>query len=1322
MAGYIGKIENFDDSIEQWPSYIERLEQYFAVNEISNEKRVPALLSLIGGKTYALLRNLTTPDKTKDKSYADIVKVLKEHLSPAPLEIAERYRFHKRDQRDSESIHEYVAQLRKLSEHCNFPDLNNTLRDRIVCGLKSEQIQKKLLSVQGLTLEKAVQISVAMETATKDAMELQGKQSEAAVHKLKFSRPKQKFQQPRPKESKIKGSFTCYRCNKPGHRANDCLCKHQTCHKCKKKGHIQAACRSNPGNKKVFSLDTEYDETQDDEAGIYTVYIDSNDVGKYSVNLEDSKRSNVGIYTVKSTSQEITVEVSMENQCVKMEVDTGSAVSIIPKKEFDKLFPNRKLEGTDIILRTFSGEKLKPLGVLNVQVKYNTQKDVLPLYVVQKGGAILFGRDWLRKIRLDWNSINKVSVENIKTETKRLMDKHKSVFRDEIGCVKDIKGNLVLQENAHPVFMKARPVPYAIKPKVEEELDRLENEGIISKVATSEWGTPIVPVVKRSGGVRICGDFKVTINQQLQVDQYPLPRIEDIFATLSGGERFSKIDLTQAYLQLQMNEESKKYLTINTHKGLYQYNRLLFGVASAPAIWQRTIEQILQGLPRVQCILDDMVITGRDDKEHLENLDKVLQRLEEFNVTVNKDKCRFFEKEIEFCGHIIDKHGLHKTQDKIKAILDMPEPENVTQVRQYLGLINFYHKFLPNIATVVHPLHKLLEKDHKWDWNAECRKAFNESKKLVTSDQVLCHYDPNLPIRLACDASPFALGAVLSHVMKDGAERPIAFASRSLSKTERNYSQIDKEALGIVFGVKKFNSYLYGRKFTLITDHQPLVSIFNPRKGISTTSAVRLQKHALFLSGYMYDIQYRSTHKHTNADTLSRIQQKFVKSEEDDCDEVDVFMLKQLEQVCLTSDNIRLETTRDKTLSKVYSLLQKGWSLNSEKELTPYFSRRNELSIVQGCIQWGIRTIIPAKYRQQTLQILHSAHPGVVKMKLLARSYVWWPSIDSDIETLARSCAGCQKHQRNPKQAPLHPWEWPSTPWKRIHIDFAGPFMDHMFLIAVDAHSKWPEVVPMKGTSATQTIKVLRTIFARTGLPEQIVSDNGPQFVSAEFQNFTKMNGITHIKSAPYHPATNGLAERFVFTFKQSMKAMKGENSDINKKLANFLLAYRNTVHSTTNETPAKLFLGRQLRNRLDLLKPDITRQVHDKQMKAAIKPTKETMREFYEGDSVSVRDYRGENKWTSGLISKREGPLNYQVETPSGGIWNRHADQIRKSDFYDKPRDESNDNIEPDVITENIENEQNDNAMPNTYTKEESVPPRRYPLRIRKPVVKFNI
>lgn len=453
---------------------------------------------------------------------------------------------------------------------------------------------------------------------------------------------------------------------------------------------------------------------------------------------------------------------------------------------------------------------------------------------------------------------------------------------------------------------------------------------------------------------------------------------------------------------------------------------------------------------------------------------------------------------------------------------------------------------------------------------------------------------------------------------------------------------------------------------------------------------------------------------------MSRFRHESVKADTEECDAADVFVLTQFEQVSLNSERIKRETTRDKVLSRVYEHVMKGWDTNNEKELLPYFNRRNELTISQGCLLWGIRVVVPQKYRQQTLELLHSAHPGVVKMKVLARSYVWWPNIDSDIEVLVKSCTGCQKHHRNPSKAPLHPWEWPSTPWKRIHIDFAGPFMDHMFLIAVDAHSKWPEVIPMTKTTATKTTQALRTIFSRNGLPEQIVSDNGPQFVSEEFQQFTKLNGITHIKSAPYHPATNGLAERFVQTFKQSMRAMKGESCDLHKKLANFLLVYRNTPHSITNETPAKLLMGRQLKTRLDLIKPDITRQVHDKQMKRAIKSSKENMREFEEGQAVAVRNYHGKDKWTSGQIIQREGPLNYKVETTPGNICKRHADQIRKSDFCDTTQSV----IDPDIIipeTTIIEKQpdakSSDIVIPTTEPA-----PRRYPLRIRKPVVKLDL
>ncbi|XP_056434905.1 LOW QUALITY PROTEIN: uncharacterized protein K02A2.6-like, partial [Gadus chalcogrammus] len=260
---------------------------------------------------------------------------------------------------------------------------------------------------------------------------------------------------------------------------------------------------------------------------------------------------------------------------------------------------------------------------------------------------------------------------------------------------------------------------------------------------------------------------------------------------------------------------------------------------------------------------------------------------------------------------------------------------------------------------------------------------------------------------------------------------------------------------------------------------------------------------------------------------------------------------------------------------------------DADEQLSPYLLRRHDLTIQQGCLMWGMRVIVPPKLRPRVLKELHSAHPGVVRMKNLARSYVWWPGIDSQIELHAKSCPPCQSIQKAPGLAPLHPWMWPSSPWERIHVDFAGPFEGHMYLITVDAHSKWPEVHILDSTTASKTIQVLRGLFSRHGIPHILVSDNGPQFSSEEFSAEFKSNGVKHTCSAPYHPATNGLAERFVRTFKQALKSSKGTGM-VQQRLDTFLLAYRNIPHTTTTETPAMLFLGRRLRSRLDFLKPNI--------------------------------------------------------------------------------------------------------------------------------------
>lgn len=283
------------------------------------------------------------------------------------------------------------------------------------------------------------------------------------------------------------------------------------------------------------------------------------------------------------------------------------------------------------------------------------------------------------------------------------------------------------------------------------------------------------------------------------------------------------------------------------------------------------MEQTLQGIPGVTVFLDDILVTGQNDSEHLSRLKLVCKRLQESGFTVSKNKCRLFCESLEYLGFVISKHGLETSENKVKAILKAPEPKDVTQLKAFLGLVSYYARFIPRISTILTPMYMLLRKDTEFVWNLACKKAFDEVKQKLVSAQVLAHYDPNLKLTLACDASAYGIAAVLSQIQADGTERPTAFTSRVLNDAEKQYSQIDKEALSIVYGVKKCKQYLYGNHFLLKTDHKPLVAIFGPKQGLPAFAASRLQRYALFLSGNRYDISYVKSQCNGNADGLSRL-------------------------------------------------------------------------------------------------------------------------------------------------------------------------------------------------------------------------------------------------------------------------------------------------------------------------------------------------------------------------------------------------------------------------------------------------------------------
>ena len=446
-------------------------------------------------------------------------------------------------------------------------------------------------------------------------------------------------------------------------------------------------------------------------------------------------------------------------------------------------------------------------------------------------------------------------------------------------------------------------------------------------------------------------------------------------------------------------------------------------------------------------------------------------------------------------------------EEKVKALQEVPTPKNVTELKSFLGMLSYYSKFLPNLSTELAPLYKLLQQSVPWKWNTEQQKAFDRSKQLLTSSQLLVHFNPDLEIILACDASDYGIGAVLSHRMPNGCEKPIGFVSRTLTKAEKNYSQLEKEGLACIYGVKRFHSYLFGHKFVLQTDHQPLTTLFDESKVVPAQASSRIQRWALSLASYQYTVSFWSTTKHSNADAMSRLPLPNQPASTPVPSEL-VLLIDSFNEAPITSDQIAVWTQKDPVLSKVMQFIMLGWPESVESELKPYWNRRLELSVHAGCILWGLKVVVPPQGRRTVLAELHGAHPGMTRMKALARQWVWWPNIDQAMEDVVKQCGECQQDRPDPPAAPLHPWQWPTHPWTRLHIDFAGPIDGKMFLIIIDSHSKWIEVFAMNSATSAATVRYLRQLIAQFGIPETIVSDNGTQFVAAEFKEFCQLNGI----------------------------------------------------------------------------------------------------------------------------------------------------------------------------------------------------------------------
>ena len=1172
-----------------WKKWVEEFHTYLSAidaDKMSAERRKNILLHLLGSEGQEIFRSLP---KIEPESYEDELDVFEEALQRLELRFKptisvtlERYHFYTRKQGEQESIDSFLTALRGLSVTCNFSfNTDEMIRDQMMVNTNNKKIKEHLWVMGNPTLAEVIKSAKAIEQSMEWVREVNAEKTEKQYSEVCVTRNKtgKMFLSKGPRYD---NKLACYRCGNTSHLANSqsCPAHGKECTFCKKLGHFAKMCKekSRAGVRKVsqVSLESSSPNVEDENATctmtnrVLMVKVDDN------VSAVDTAPTPLCCLKLLGTS-------------ISVMADSGSPFTILSNCSYEDTLKNvvTTLHPPDVKAVTYDGRRIDFLGYFEADSEFKGRCAKIKFYVAKKGVDVLGWHDQRKlKIILNPSLPDPVLVISEETSYKDVLEEFPEVYKNnKLGKLKGFTHCIKLKNSACPVKQRLRNVPFSIRNDLQLLLAKLQAEDVIEEVESSEWISPIVLTKKNNGDLRLCIDLRA-LNANIVVDSHPLPKINDLLAMIEDASIFSTLDLRNAYHQVELVAESRPLTAFITPYGIYQYKRMPFGLASAASVFQRAMHHMFKDLhSNVRCFQDDILLFSKDMESHVKLLRVVSKRLSQHGLVLSAEKCKLCKDQVEYLGHTITEKGITPKVSLVEAIKNAPAPKDREMLRSFTGLCEYYSKFVENFATIMEPLRKLLRKEVRFEWKEEQQHTFDSIKDQIIRAPTLKSYMVGAPCIITTDASSYGLGAVLQQGTSKH-PRTIAFASRTLTDTERKYAVIEKELLGCVWAIEHFRNFIWGSRFTLHTDHKPLVSILSASSNKALTA--RIARLCSRLQEYQFDVLYIPGKNNQPADCLSRLP---CTPSHTECEsEKESVVVATIGDACCVNGVLieehmwKQEMLKDDLLSKVMNFVSEGWPARKfiGDDVQSFFQVSDELSTIDGMLFRNDRIIPPVGIRKILINNGHSTHMGMSALKNLLRQFYWWPAMDHEIERHIRICDVCLNSDKNcrTQQSPLQNVPWPSCAWQKVGLDISGPFRElppdmKFAIVLVDYHSKWAEVVFSEKVTTEVVLAFLKDTFFREGLPEVIVSDNGVQFLSLEMREYLKIHGIHHIQTALYDPQTNGQVERFNRFLKDSVKLVPQCKTKPFEFIKKRIWEYNITPHTVTGVSPFYLLRGR---------------------------------------------------------------------------------------------------------------------------------------------------